>query len=252
MLPAHTIVEIVIICILLLHALFVPTSKKTTHDDKGRKSLIKYSIRDSQQSFIIFAKSSPEVEEIIDWKKDLGIPIQPFIIVIGHQKYNQKDILRPLDVVFKIFHVFNLSYPLESYMVWLFIQKLFYYIHGKLDQPQPLISLVLAELCIPSLKRKLNLVDESRKTQKKLGKSGIFYAKTVYVKIEFFILLISAESSNLYEICQNCENVQLYDRNQFLLGVFTLNEDLLSRNSLTVKISENFKCLRLVILKNDF
>lgn len=53
----------------LLHALFVPTSKKTTRDDKGRKSLIKYSIRDSQQSFIIFAESSAGVEEIIARKK---------------------------------------------------------------------------------------------------------------------------------------------------------------------------------------
>lgn len=57
------------LCILLLHALFVPTSKKTTRDDKGRKSLIKYSIRDSQQSIIIFAESSAGVEEIIHWKK---------------------------------------------------------------------------------------------------------------------------------------------------------------------------------------
>lgn len=53
----------------LLHALFVPTSKKTTRDDKGRKSLIKYSIRDSQQSFVIFAESSAGVEEIIARKK---------------------------------------------------------------------------------------------------------------------------------------------------------------------------------------
>jgi len=92
---------------------------------------------------------------------DLGIPIQPFIIVIG-QLSSQKDILvyfddikykiltiqRAVDVVFKIFHVFNLSYPPESYNVWLFIQKLFYNIHDKLDQPQPLISLILAELCM--------------------------------------------------------------------------------------------------------
>lgn len=90
---------------------------------------------------------------------DLGLPIQPFIIIIG-QLSNQKDILvyfddikykiltiqRAVDVVFKIFHVFNLSYPPESYMVWLFIQKLLYNVHDALDQPQPLISLVLAEL----------------------------------------------------------------------------------------------------------
>lgn len=61
----------------------------------------------------------------------LGIPIQPFIIVIG-QLSNQKDILvyfdeikykiltiqRAVDVVFKIFHVFNLSYqclPMKEY-----------------------------------------------------------------------------------------------------------------------------------------
>ncbi|KAL5237598.1 hypothetical protein ACI65C_005008 [Semiaphis heraclei] len=64
----------------LLHALLVPTSKKTTRDDKGRKSLIKYSIRDSQQSFIIFAESSAQAEDIIARKKDQPQPLISLVL----------------------------------------------------------------------------------------------------------------------------------------------------------------------------
>eukprot|EP00102_Acyrthosiphon_pisum_P019859 XP_016657069.1 PREDICTED: uncharacterized protein LOC107882743 [Acyrthosiphon pisum] len=91
-----------------------------------------------------------QFEDIIARKKGLGIPIQPFIVIIG-QLHEPKDIIvyfddikykvltiqRAVDVVFKLFHTFNLLYPDESYILWLFLQKFFYNIHIKGVQPDP-------------------------------------------------------------------------------------------------------------------
>ncbi|KAF0685577.1 Uncharacterized protein FWK35_00034264, partial [Aphis craccivora] len=143
----------------LLHAVFIPTAKKSTRNDKGKKSTIKYSIRDSQQSFLINIDTVSQFEDVIVKKKGLGIPIQPFTVVIGQLlepkyiivyfddiKYKVLTIQRAVDVVFKLFHTFNLLYPDESYILWLFIQTFFYNIHIKTDQSHPIISLIISEL----------------------------------------------------------------------------------------------------------
>ncbi|KAF0746395.1 Uncharacterized protein FWK35_00020513 [Aphis craccivora] len=104
----------------LFHAVFVPTSKKVTRDENGKKSQIKYSIRDSVNSFIIFKNSISEVEDYILYRKNENQPIQPFIIVIGTPvkpkeififfdciKYKLFSITSAVDTCFKIFHLFN-------------------------------------------------------------------------------------------------------------------------------------------------
>jgi len=50
----------------LLHSLFLPTSKKVTLDEQGKKSTIKYSIKDSQNSFIIVAPTAVELKLILE------------------------------------------------------------------------------------------------------------------------------------------------------------------------------------------
>ncbi|KAL4127298.1 hypothetical protein QTP88_011474 [Uroleucon formosanum] len=50
----------------LMHSLFVPSSRKITRDDNGKKSVIKYSIKDSQNTFIIEASTPLELEVIIE------------------------------------------------------------------------------------------------------------------------------------------------------------------------------------------
>lgn len=104
----------------MFHAVFVPTSKKVTRDENGKKSQIKYSIRDSVNSFIIFKNSISEVEDYILYRKNENQPIQPFIIVIGTPvkpkeififfdciKYKLFSITSAVDTCFKIFHLFN-------------------------------------------------------------------------------------------------------------------------------------------------
>jgi len=49
----------------LLHAIFAPTSKRVTKDHAGKKYLVKYTIKDSQNSFMIFKNSVCELEEYV-------------------------------------------------------------------------------------------------------------------------------------------------------------------------------------------
>lgn len=79
------------------------------------------------------------VEEYINDRNKLKLPIQPFILIVGTPlqpkeilvyfdsvKFKVFTIIRAIDLCFKIFHLFNLEYPIESGAVWLFIQKYLY------------------------------------------------------------------------------------------------------------------------------
>jgi len=118
------------VLIYLLHALFAPTSKKVTRDEQGKKNLIKYSIKDSQDSFIVFGESVDIMQQHLEQLKRRGDPIQPFILIVGtifsHKEilvyfdsimYKVHSILRSVEVCYKIFHLFNLEYPCQSSIV---------------------------------------------------------------------------------------------------------------------------------------
>jgi len=122
-----------------LHTIFVPTTRKITRDDNGRKNLIKYSIKDSQDSFMIFKASIAEIEEYIMKRRSENTPIQPIILICGTPNKPEEIIVlfdclqfelfsisSAIDIYFKMFHTFNLDYPLQSSIVWLFVQKYFY------------------------------------------------------------------------------------------------------------------------------
>lgn len=143
----------------LLHGMFAPTSKKVTKDDNGRKNLIKFSIKDSQESFIMFGETVEMMEAHLDKLKKQGNPIQPFILVVGSifnikeilvyfdsVKYKVHSILRSIEVCYKIFQLFNIQYPPESSVVWLFIQKYFFNYSSIYDIPHPKLTQILNEL----------------------------------------------------------------------------------------------------------
>lgn len=128
-----------------LHAIFISTSKKVTRDHTGKKNQTKYSIKDSQSSFIVFKNSVCEIEEYINILHSEKSPIQPFIMVVGTHinpreivvffdsiKYKVFSILHAIDVTFKLFHLFNLEYPPESVLVWIY-SKHFFPINTKFD-----------------------------------------------------------------------------------------------------------------------
>lgn len=67
---------------------------------------------------------------------------QPYIIVVGSQftavetiyiiiddvMYNMENILKAVDILYKVFQVLNVKYPTGCEQVWLFIQK---YVYGR-------------------------------------------------------------------------------------------------------------------------
>lgn len=62
-----------------LHAMFAPTLTKVTIDENGKKNHRKYSIKDSQDHFMVVGES---VEVFMDQLKNQGRPIQPFIFIV--------------------------------------------------------------------------------------------------------------------------------------------------------------------------
>lgn len=145
--------------IYLLHAVFAPTSKKITKDENGKKNLIKYSIKYSQDSLIVFGESVEAMQNHFQSLRTQGNPIQSFVFIVGsifEQReilvyfdtiiYKVHSVLRSVEVCYKIFHVFNLEYPTQSYIVWLFIQNLFFGLRSKFDQPHPKLAQILSEL----------------------------------------------------------------------------------------------------------
>eukprot|EP00102_Acyrthosiphon_pisum_P026092 XP_016663302.1 PREDICTED: uncharacterized protein LOC107884853 [Acyrthosiphon pisum] len=71
------------IILYLLHAIVLPTNKKSSTNAQGQKCIIKFSIQDSQNSFMMIAKTTVEVEEMIKRRFNFGDTIQPCIIIIG-------------------------------------------------------------------------------------------------------------------------------------------------------------------------
>lgn len=108
---------------------------------------------------MVFKNSVCEVEEYITLRRNENNPIQPFILIVGTPmypretvvffdsiKYKVFSILNAIDVCFKLIHLFNLEYPIESSIVWLFIQKYFYNLNTKFDKPYHTLGQILSDL----------------------------------------------------------------------------------------------------------
>jgi len=86
----------------LLHAVFAPTSKKVTKDENGKNNLVKYSIKDSQDSLIVFGESVETMQHHFQSLRTQGNPIQPFIFIVG-SIFAQKEILVYFDtIIYKV------------------------------------------------------------------------------------------------------------------------------------------------------
>lgn len=96
---------------------------------------------------MIFKSSITEIEEYLFNRRNENTPIQPFILICGTPSKPKETIVffdciklklfsisSAIDVCFKIFHIFNLEYPPQSSIVWLFIQKYFYVLNTKYDK----------------------------------------------------------------------------------------------------------------------
>lgn len=128
----------------LLHAILPPNIKYCTTRGNGKKIVIKSTIKDSQNEFIIHAVAVNDVDHKIEELKQILLKreqtLQPVIVVVGcsltelnefylqfdNIKYKFDHFLPALDCCFKIFHILNLQYSNSCANVWTFIQKYFY------------------------------------------------------------------------------------------------------------------------------
>lgn len=106
---------------------------------------MRYTIRDSQESFVFIGKSLQEVEDHLLHIKDVKASIQPFIICVGEDilnikdisvyfddiRYNFKSFVRAVDICFKIIYLFNLDFPPECSIFYSFIESFFYNFKSK-------------------------------------------------------------------------------------------------------------------------
>jgi hypothetical protein len=68
------------------------------------------------------------------------------IIYFDEIKYKFFSVIKAIDLCFKIYHVFNIEYPIDSWNVWLFIQRFFFNIKSKFDKSCPTIEQIISEL----------------------------------------------------------------------------------------------------------
>lgn len=106
--------------------MFLPISKNSFSDPNGRKCTVKFSIKDSQNSFLMVANTAVELEEMLKLKKSKNNPIQPCLLIVGtvvnpsqilvyfdEIKYTFFSIVKALDICIKIYHVpiqYRISY----------------------------------------------------------------------------------------------------------------------------------------------
>ncbi|XP_036335974.1 uncharacterized protein LOC118746249 isoform X2 [Rhagoletis pomonella] len=132
---------------ILLTSVLQTSSRFTNNLGKRSK---KITIIDAQESFILRIESindyQRKIDEIVCKYYSCHLTIQPFLIVVGSVNdlnsffiyfdstlYKFSTFLESLDVCFKIFQVFSLSYPEGCELVWIFIQKYFFDITTKFD-----------------------------------------------------------------------------------------------------------------------
>jgi len=92
--------------------------------------------------------------------KQLGLTVQPYIIVVGETLENIKTFfvcvdsilyevpstLKALDICFKAFHVLDAEYPSASEHIWQLIQVGLYNFSTKYDKKIPYIMEILTTL----------------------------------------------------------------------------------------------------------
>jgi len=94
----------------LLHCIFILTSKKSIKDSNGKRGFIKFSIRDSQNSFLVVTPTAVEMKLTLKKMAKNG-PIQPCLLVVGSLFY-PKQILVYFDnikyIVYSAYKTFDI------------------------------------------------------------------------------------------------------------------------------------------------
>lgn len=127
-----------------LHGYFVPTKLVVLKKD-DKKTNTKYTIKDSQESFVFIGKSQQEVEDHLLHIKSMKMSIQPFICCVGEDilnisnisvyfddiRYNFKNFVRAVDICYKTIYLFDLEFPPACLTFYSFIESFFYNFKSK-------------------------------------------------------------------------------------------------------------------------
>lgn len=106
----------------------------------GKRTTTKFTIKDSQESVLFLGKNQQEIEERLHHLKKTNTSIQPSVYCIGEDIFSVEDIcvifddirfkftniLRALDICFKIIYLFDLEFPAESLTFFSFIEIYFF------------------------------------------------------------------------------------------------------------------------------
>ncbi|XP_066590164.1 uncharacterized protein [Prorops nasuta] len=124
----------------------------------------KPSISECKDSLIMFIANADEINTVIEKRinllEEFGQTLQPFVMVIGPTigkiisayicvneiMYLAENVLKAIDICFKIFFVLNIQYSPESEHIWLLIQKYIYNINSNCDKKCSLVNEILSDL----------------------------------------------------------------------------------------------------------
>lgn len=117
---------------------FMDTYHQHPFKKNRKKEFSRYTIKDSQNAFLYIAETLNQLEEHINYQKFKKGSIQPFIYAIGSPlqpkniglffddiRYQFKTVLKAVDILFQIFYVFNLEFPLQCKIFYSFIELFF-------------------------------------------------------------------------------------------------------------------------------
>lgn len=124
-----------------MHAILPPTVKRA--DQNSKKKVVKYTIKDSQEEFLLTVATTNDIGNSIDKLRtklsNRGETLQPLIIAVGENfktsnfyvcvddvKYKLANFLSAIDICFNAFQVLNLEYPKACLTFWTFIQNYLY------------------------------------------------------------------------------------------------------------------------------
>lgn len=144
-----------------LHYFLWPTKKFMRKTVDGKKDFGRFSIKNSQESFIYINETMQSVMDHIDFLVKKNEPIQPFILGIGTPKnftvfkyyvyldaqlLECNDIYRAFDLCFKTFHIFDVEYPVACNNFWTFAEKFLFEINLTGSTKNGKVCLLISEL----------------------------------------------------------------------------------------------------------
>ncbi|XP_023297680.2 uncharacterized protein LOC111680278 isoform X1 [Lucilia cuprina] len=124
-----------------LHSSLYQTKKCARKNKNGKMEYSKFTIKDSQESFIYINSTMQSLEDHLAALAAKDDNIQPFILGLGDVNTLKIDqffmylddklikcdsFMEAFETCFKSYHVFNVHYPMASEPFWIFVENYFY------------------------------------------------------------------------------------------------------------------------------